>query len=62
MRYEMLFKNLIPNVLYTIQTSLPLEMTRRNPNLFNSMQTVIGYKAPNFMNCIKLDHKAFISK
>lgn len=27
-------------------------------NLFNPMQTIIGYKAPNFMNCIKLVHKA----
>lgn len=25
---------------------------------FSSMQTIIGYKAPNFMNCIKLVHKA----
>ena len=27
-------------------------------NLFNPMQTIIRYKAPNFMNCIKLVHKA----
>ena len=50
---------MIPNVLYTIQTHLPLEMTRiLSLNLFNPMQTIIRYKAPNFMNCIKSVHKA----
>lgn len=38
----------------------PLKWQEGTPslNLFNPMQTIIGYKAPNFMNCIKLVHKA----
>lgn len=63
-RYEMLLKSLIPNVLYTIQTNWHLKWQKGtlSLNLFNPMQTVIVYKAPNFMNCIKLVHKAVSAK